>query len=311
MQADVDSHRFKIKDAESYDAVTEEFNRFSNWVSAPLADRMIELARLRPGQRVLDVGTGTGIIALRAIPHLTPNGSVVGIDLSRGMLALARTNAQEMGCAKSVEFHRMDGEALEFGDQSFEVVLSLFALLHFPNPSAALAEMFRVLRPGGRLVIAVGSRPPRASLQGLLHAFKYVHQLGLCRRDKLLVAPDFLNSLADKYFPEPHESEESGLAHSGPTRTRNALALVRGAKFTGTKTYWQGHSVRLDSPEEFWSIQRTFSSIARKRLANAPQSKLEKLHDEFLSLCRRVQSKGGALIYPFGAFYVVARRPLT
>jgi ubiquinone/menaquinone biosynthesis C-methylase UbiE len=76
---------------------------------------VIELARLRSGHRVLDVGTGTGIIAFGSLPHVAPNGSVVGIDLSEGMSTLARKKAQQMGSSKAVEFHRMDGEALEFG----------------------------------------------------------------------------------------------------------------------------------------------------------------------------------------------------
>ncbi len=75
------------------------------------------------------------------------------------------------------------------------------------------------------------------------------------------------------------------------------------------RTYWQGHRARVKTPEEFWEMQRTFSSIARKRLSGAPVKKLEELRGEFLSSCRAVQARGGELIYPFAAFYVVAWRP--
>jgi ubiquinone/menaquinone biosynthesis C-methylase UbiE len=305
----MNSHRFKLSDAESYDSLASEFDRFSEHLSAPLAERMITLAQLMPGENVLDIGTGTGVVAFKASPRVVPNGSVVGIDLSEGMLALATRKAQQRGCGDRLEFRRMDAEALQFDDASFDVVLSLFALLHFPAPSSALAQMFKVLRPGGRVVVGVGSGPRYSSVDGLIEGFKHLYRRELRRRGKLLVAPDFLVSLADKYFPRPHEPEQSELAHHGAVRSHSVLSLIREAKFDVTQTFWQGHLARFDTAEEFWSVQRTFSSIARKRLSNAPDNKLDQLYQEFLGICRKVQSKGGSLSYPFGAFYVVARKP--
>jgi hypothetical protein len=75
------------------------------------------------------------------------------------------------------------------------------------------------------------------------------------------------------------------------------------------QTDWQGHQAVIETPEEFWEIQRTFSSIARKRLSTALPEKIESLRQEFLERCRTVQSRGGNLVYPFAAFYVSALKP--
>lgn len=151
---------FKTKDATSYDSLTGEYNLFTERFSGPLAERMISLGQVIPSDRVLDVGTGTGVVALRAARQVGPHGKVLGVDFSEGMLATSQAKALVAGLSDRAEFRKMDAEALDLAGGSFEVVVSLFALLHFPNPLVALKEMFRVLRPGGRLVLAVGSGPP-------------------------------------------------------------------------------------------------------------------------------------------------------
>jgi ubiquinone/menaquinone biosynthesis C-methylase UbiE len=305
------AQRFKNRDASSYDLLTDEFDRFTNRLSRPLASKMISLARLAPSERILDIGTGTGIVALQGAQMVGAGGKVLGIDLSDGMLAAAEAKVSQAGFSNQVEFRKMDAEALDLADQSFDVVLSLFALFHFPNPLVALKEMLRVLRPGGRLIIAVGSGPRLLSVNGLAQSFRRLYDLSRQFQGKQLIAPGFLNSLVEKYFPEPEPSEETHLAREGVHKAGSVLPLVRRAGFQIIRSTWKGHRAYLDSPEEYWDIQRTFSSLARKRLSNAPPEKVEKLREEFISLSRKVQARGGKLTYPVAAFYVVAQRPPT
>jgi ubiquinone/menaquinone biosynthesis C-methylase UbiE len=306
---DIDAHSFKTRDATSYDSVTAEFDHFTERLSAPLADRMVELARIKSSDSVLDVGTGTGVVAFRAAGRAGSEGVVCGIDLSNEMLATARAKATASGAGSNIEFRQMDAEQLDFRDGTFDVAVSLFALLHFPNPLAALKEIYRVLKPGGRLVVAVGSRPPLLSISGLVHRASVIPDLLRRARAKQLVAPAFLDSLVESFFPQSSGAEESYLASHSHNRTQGVFSLVGSAGFKVGTNYWQGHQAEISSAEEFWDIQRTFSSISRKRLNDADPIELESLRHAFIRECEAVQSRGGNLVYPFAAFYVVARRP--
>jgi ubiquinone/menaquinone biosynthesis C-methylase UbiE len=134
---------------------------FAQW-----SDLVLKAAKLGPGQHVLDVACGTGILARTAVSFVQPNGRVVGLDLNEGMLTVAQQKAPD------VEWRLGQAEVLPFEDQSFDAVVSQFGLMFFVDRRQALAEMVRVLRPTGRLAVAVWdsleNTPGYAAVVGML-----------------------------------------------------------------------------------------------------------------------------------------------
>ncbi len=106
---------------------------------------------------MLDVGCGTGVLARAAADRVAAEGQVTGLDLNEGMLAVARR------LRPKIDWRQGDATRLPFADESYDVVVSQFALMYFPDRIAALKEMWRVLRTGGRLVIAVWGPFERAT----------------------------------------------------------------------------------------------------------------------------------------------------
>lgn len=106
-----------------------------------------------PGEQVLDVACGTGLVSLDAARAVGGRGGVLGIDLSGKMVEAAARRAAENGL-RQARFARMDGEAMALPDAGFDVVLCALGLMYMPEPEQSLREMRRVLRPGGRLGLA-------------------------------------------------------------------------------------------------------------------------------------------------------------
>jgi SAM-dependent methyltransferase len=124
--------------------------------------QMLDLARIQPGQRILDIAAGAGEPAVSAAERVGPSGYVLATDISEGIVELALQVARERGL-KQIETRAMDGEKLDLPDASFDAVLCRLGLMYMPHPVTALREWRRVLRAGGWVAVVVFSTPDRNS----------------------------------------------------------------------------------------------------------------------------------------------------
>jgi SAM-dependent methyltransferase len=113
------------------------------------------LANPQPGESVLDVACGTGVLTRPVAKAIEPNGRVVGLDLKSGMLEVARKIALNPSSTAPIEWHEGDASAIPFENETFDIVFCNFGLMFFPDRVAALKEMRRVLKTDGRLALAV------------------------------------------------------------------------------------------------------------------------------------------------------------
>jgi SAM-dependent methyltransferase len=166
----VADHQARVDAAKYKDAQRAQWNKdgaaWRRW--NPTLDRwygevtrqMLDLARIGPGQRVLDIAAGAGEPAVSAAERVGPGGYVLATDISEGIVALALEVARERGLDQ-VEARAMDGEQLDLPDASFDVVLCRFGLMYMPHPVTALCEWRRALKAGGRVAVVVFSTPDR------------------------------------------------------------------------------------------------------------------------------------------------------
>jgi ubiquinone/menaquinone biosynthesis C-methylase UbiE len=155
-----------------FDAIAEHYEKLG-FVHVS-ARRLIELSDLQTGTRVLDVGTGTGLVALAASNLVGRTGRVVGVDFSSEMLVQARANATSADLER-IEFVQGDAEHLEFADSSFDVALFASSLFFMPDMSKAILEAYRVLVPGGLIGFSSFGSTFMSPLSGLLTARLEAH----------------------------------------------------------------------------------------------------------------------------------------
>jgi ubiquinone/menaquinone biosynthesis C-methylase UbiE len=221
----------------------------------PLTRALIEQARIAPGQSVLDVAGGSGEPSLTIAQAVGPTGFVMCTDAIAEMVAVAEREALARGL-KNMQFRQCTADSLPFADESFDVAVSRLGVMFFPDPVAAVREMLRVIKPGGRVALAVWGKSE-------LNPYSYV-VTGVVSRyvPAVPVAPDAPDAFR---FAEPGKL-------AGVLKDAGAIDVTqRVVKFDMAAPL---------SPEEFWDMRSEISESLREKLKTLSSEDRARLADE-------------------------------
>jgi demethylmenaquinone methyltransferase / 2-methoxy-6-polyprenyl-1,4-benzoquinol methylase len=169
---------------EVFDSVADRYDLMNDLMSLGLHRLwkrfLVTVAAVRPGQRVLDLAGGTGDLSALVAPRIGPAGEVVVADINPSMLARGRRRLTDAGLVEPLRYVVADAEMLPFPDASFDCVLMAFGLRNVTRKERALAEMYRVLRPGGLVLVLEFSQPRVEMIRPLydLYSFRVLPWLG-------------------------------------------------------------------------------------------------------------------------------------
>ena len=239
---------FEAFEAAGWEERAHPYHRFFTPVTGQLAGALLDAARVAAGLRVLDVGSGPGVVAGAAAGR----GAVaVGVDLADEMVALARRSYP------GVEFRRGDAHRLPFSDGSFDAAVGNFVVLHLGRPEEAVAELLRVLVPGGRTALSAWDAPERGRLPGLFA--EAVVAAGASPPAGVPDGPPFFRFSDDAEF----------------------TALLAGAGFTDVSVTTHSFVHRVASPDDLWHGVLEGTVRTRATVLGQPEEVRTRVRAEF------------------------------
>ena len=245
-----------------------EYDRIADGLTIS-TDQTLRVAKIRPGERVLDIATGTGITAIAARER---GAAVTGVDLTPELLAVARKKASDAGFS-DIDFREGDAEALPFADATFDVVISTCGHMFAPDQPKVAAELARVTRPGGRVVFLAWT--PEGGLGGWFR-------------------------ITNRHVPPP-----PGLASpfnwGDPEKVRHLL----GTAF-GDLAFTHGDCPQFGaSPEDIWGLFSTYYGPTVRAAASLQGDALSAFRGELLSYLEGYRAADGKVRW--GREYLITR----
>jgi ubiquinone/menaquinone biosynthesis C-methylase UbiE len=251
-----------------FDAVAGEYDDWAGGAHRRVAERLVELASPRPGEHGLDIGCGTGVVAMRVARVVGPTGIVVAVDASTNMLqraveARAREGLDNLTCR-----HLWIDDVLPFADGLFHLVTFGNSLAYLTDPLAVLREARRVLRDEGRVAVSVRRRSLVTPLQEVF--FGWLQELG---EQHWLSVPRPESSRAPLGEPSVISSLLDGAGFVEPRTT----TMVTGSQMLCAAAWIERMAGLGPWP---WALVRTLSRVDRRRLEAALEREMERLGDE-------------------------------
>jgi ubiquinone/menaquinone biosynthesis C-methylase UbiE len=272
---------------QSWDSVAEGWRKWWKVIEEHgqvVSDRLVELAGVHQGSRVLDVATGIGEPAVTAAKRVGPTGKVTAIDLSPGMLAIARERAAELGLSKIIEFRESDAESLVLPPSSIDAITCRFGLMFMPNVANALKTMRDVLNQDGRIAAAVWSS---------------VDKVPSFRLPFEIVMKETGTSPPPMGSPGPFSLADTNILRQKFEQAGfHNIAIERGTM-----------NFNLPSPEKYVDFARSTAGPLGAMMAHLPSSKQEEIWNKVVEAARRqAEPSNGRVNYTNEVIYVSATR---
>ena len=239
-----DAERLKTEQKRDWDAAAAGWKKWWQVLergAQPVSDRLVQMARVGAGARVLDVATGSGEPAVTAARHVAPSGRVIAVDQSSAMLTIARERAEALRIS-NVEFRESDGERLAVPERDFDAVLCRWGLMFMPDVERALKGFRERLVAGGRLAVAVWSTADKVPM--------------------ISIGADIVRKLANLPPPAPGTLD--------PVRLGDTSILSNALEKCGFKEINLERipvTFEFNSPEDFTQMRQDVASAFRAMLA--------------------------------------------
>jgi len=266
-----DPAAFKLEQQKAWDDSAAGWNKWwSTFERAAqrVSDCLLEMAWVQPGQRVLDLATGSGEPAVTAARVVGSGGKVVGVDQSSAMLQLARERAQRLGL-KNIDFVQSDVERLALDEANFDAVLCRWGLMFMPDLVGTLKRLCHLLKPGGWLAAAVWASPERVPMI----------------------------SLANRIIKQLARSPEAPADSPGPFRLADTAFLERVLRDSGFRNIAfkaLNLTFEFESPQAF-AVFRSEVGGTRAMLAKLAPETQRQIHDAIIAAARNYAGPDGVV----------------
>jgi ubiquinone/menaquinone biosynthesis C-methylase UbiE len=268
----VDPAEFRDTQRESWDDAAKGWKKWSDWLdgySIAVCERLVELAGVEPGSRVLDVACGYGEPALTAARKAGPDGTVVATDISAEMLAYGRERAAAAGL-DNVEFIESDASALDFPADSFDAAVSRWGIIFEPDGEGAAARVRGFLKPAARMAISSWGAPERVPM----------------------IARPMRTALEQLNVPPPPPGTPGPLSRPTPEAIGG---LLEGGGFSDVQVEEVDVSFEWESPEEFSVYIKDIVAPITKMVSAHPEDVQEQVWAAIADDIRGESDDGGTL----------------
>jgi ubiquinone/menaquinone biosynthesis C-methylase UbiE len=281
-----DPAQSKESQRQCWDSVSEGLKKWWKTIengAQNVSDRLIELAHIKSGDRILDIATGVGEPAITAAKKVGNDGHVMATDISLGMLSIAKQRAASLGLESIMEFKEGDAETIDLPASSFNAVLCRWGLMFLPNLSGVLSRIHNTLVPDGYLAAAVWATPDKVPFVGLA--------IGTVRNET--------------HAPSPPPGTPGPFSLADENQLRNSLIEIG---FKDVHTEHLNTVFEFNSAEEYTQFIKEIAAPVIGMLADETKSRQDEIWNKVTDAAKKYSDSRGHVKFSNEAICIAGRR---